>query len=95
MVPTSCPSPPVTYGTVKPIFDARCVSVCHNDKTPDPGQPGTTIWGLTDYDHVKDWADAVREQVANCLMPLPDAGIPMTIEERRAILEFLKCGLPK
>ena len=95
MLPTSCPTPPVTYSSVQPIFDARCVSVCHNDSTPDPSQPGAKIWGLTDYSHVQDWYREVRDTVANCTMPPPDAGVPVTIEERRAILEFIRCGLPK
>ena len=94
-IPVACPSPPVTYSKVQPILQARCVSVCHNDKTPDPEHPGTTIWGFPDYQHVKDWQDTVRDTVGNCLMPPPDAGIPATIEERIAILEFIKCGLPQ
>ena len=95
MLPTSCPQPPVTYANVKPIFDARCVSICHNGNTPDPDHPGEKIWGLTDYSHVQDWYREVRDTVANCTMPPPDAGVPVTIEERRAILEFIRCGLPK
>jgi hypothetical protein len=85
----------VTYGNVKPIFDARCVSICHNGTTPDPSAPGTNIWGLIDYAHIKDWSDTVRDTMASCEMPPADAGVPMTIEERRAILEFIRCGLPQ
>ena len=95
MLPVSCPTPPMTYSKVQVVLQARCVSVCHNDMTPDPENPGTTIWGLTKYEHVKDWEGDIRDTVGNCVMPPPDAGVPMTIEERIAILEFIRCGLPQ
>jgi hypothetical protein len=98
-VPVACPSPPVTYAQVQPIIQARCVSICHNGVTLDttPGvPPGTTIWALTDRDHIlKDWADTVRDTMANCAMPPPDANVPVTIEERRAIIELIRCEGPK
>lgn len=91
----TCPTPPRTYSMVKPIFDARCVGVCHDGKTPDPSMPDMNIWGLEQYSHVKDWEDAIRDQVGNCTMPPVDAGVPMTIEDRQALLEFVKCGAPQ
>jgi hypothetical protein len=33
--------------------------------------------------------------MVDCSMPPADAGVPLTVEERWAILEFLYCGLPK
>jgi hypothetical protein len=92
--PTACPTPPVTYSKVQPIFQARCVSLCHNGTTPDPTMPGT-IWGFPDYEHVFSWYDTIRASVIDCSMPPPDAGVPLTVEERWAILEFIRCGLPK
>jgi hypothetical protein len=93
--PTACPSPAVTYGNVEPIFQARCVNVCHNGTTPDPTMPGTLIWGFTDYEHVVSWQDTIRPAIINCTMPPVDAGVPLTVEERWAILEFIRCGAPK
>ena len=93
--PTACPDPPVKYGAVEGIFKARCVNVCHNGMTPDPNDPSMPIWGFTDYEHVSSWQDTIRAEVFRCSMPPQDAGVPMTVEERRAVLEFIRCGLPK
>jgi hypothetical protein len=84
-----CPTPPVTYDNLKPLFQARCVNVCHNGVTKDSN--GEVIWRLTELKHFDDWQDATRARIADCSMPPPDAGVPLTIEERQAILEFLKC----
>jgi hypothetical protein len=89
--PTACPNPPVNYSDVAPIFQKRCVDACHNDRTPDPNNLNTPIWGFTDFEHVVTWKATIRAEVFACSMPPPDAGIPVTIEERRAILEFLRC----
>ena len=92
--PTSCPNPPVTYGKVQPIFQARCANVCHNDRTIDPATDAS-IWGFPDYEHVKSWVDTIRPAVLLCQMPPPDAGVPITVEERRAILDWIRCGGPR
>jgi hypothetical protein len=89
--PTTCPTPRVTFDDVKPIFQARCVSACHNGVTPDPHIPGATLWPLIERMHILDWQDSVRAMMADCSMPPPDAGVPMTIEDRRAIIEFIRC----
>jgi len=91
--PTSCPNPPVTYGKVEPIFLARCVSLCHGGKTIDPATDAA-IWAFTDYAHVVSWQDTVRPAVLTCSMPPVDAGVPITVEERRAILDWIRCGAP-
>jgi hypothetical protein len=93
--PTTCPSPPVTFANVQPFFQARCVNVCHNGVTPDPNIPGATIWPLMERAHILEWCDGIRALVADCSMPPPDAGVPMTIEERKAIVEFMRCECPK
>ena len=89
--PTSCPTPRVTFDHVKPIFQAQCVGPCHNGVTPDPNIPGATLWPLIEQQHIEDWQDTIRALMADCSMPPPDAGVPMTIEERRAIIEFTRC----
>ena len=93
-LPTACPTPPVKYANVQPIFQARCVNMCHNGATLDP-ETKMPIWGLTDYSHVSTWQDTIRAKTASCEMPPPDAGVPMTMEERRAILEWVHCGVPE
>jgi hypothetical protein len=93
--PMACPTPPVTYAKVEPIFQARCANICHNGMTPDPTNNNIPFWSLKDYQHVSDWRDTIRQVMVDCSMPPADAGVPLTVEERWAILEFLYCGLPK
>ncbi len=81
--PTSCPSPAPRYADVQPIFQSRCVG-CHNGTTQQ--------WPLTSYQDVADWYDSVRDYVLTCAMPPPAANIPMTTEERTAILTWIRCG---
>jgi uncharacterized membrane protein len=85
--PTSCPDPAPRYADVAPIFERRCLT-CHSGA---PGGP----WSLADYGHVADWQDTIRSSMRDCSMPPPDAGIPMTLEERVAILTWIRCGLPR
>ena len=66
MVPTTCPTPAVTFENVKPIIQAQCVSVCHNGVTPDPNLPGETIWALRERQHLLDW---------HAFGPLHDGGL--------------------
>jgi hypothetical protein len=94
-VPVACPTAPVTFANVQPIFQARCVSACHNGVTPDPNFPGMTLWPLVERTHILEWHDSVRAMMADCSMPPSDAGVPMTIEERKAIIEFIRCEGPK
>jgi uncharacterized membrane protein len=72
---------------VAPIFERRCTG-CH------AGNPGGS-WSLKDYGHVADWQDTIRSNLRDCSMPPPDAGIPMTLEERVSILTWIRCGLPR
>ncbi|HEX8699654.1 MAG TPA: hypothetical protein VF815_12500 [Myxococcaceae bacterium] len=85
--PTSCPDPAPRYADVEPIFERRCI-VCH---AGEPGGP----WSLKGYGHVADWQDTIRPHVRECTMPPEDAGISMTLEERLAILTWIRCGLPR
>lgn len=85
--PTACPDPAPRYADVSPLFESRCVR-CHNGT---PGGP----WSLADYAHVADWQDTIRSSLRDCSMPPPDAGVAMTVEERIAILTWIRCDLPK
>lgn len=87
--PATCPDPPVRYADVAPILNQRCVETCHD------GQTAAGPWPLTDYPHVADWADAVRDQVLFCTMPPVDAGVPISDAERLAILNWVRCGAPE
>ena len=82
--PTACPDPPPHYPDVQPIIERTCVP-CHQ------GLPGGN-WPLLQYSHVADWQDVIRAFVVSCMMPPPDAGVPMSDEEREAILTWILCG---
>jgi hypothetical protein len=82
--PTVCPDPPPHYPDVQPIFERACVP-CHQ------GLPGGN-WPLLQYSHVADWQDVIRAHMIACTMPPPDAGVPMSDEERVAILTWILCG---
>jgi hypothetical protein len=87
VTPTSCPDPPLRYPDVAPIFHARCAAVCHSGIADGP-------WSLRDYEHVADWWDVIRDDILNCSMPPMDAGVPITTEERIAIVTWIRCGFP-
>jgi hypothetical protein len=88
VAPTECTDPELRYADVQPIFQQRCVEGCHNGMPNGP-------WPLTDYDHIADWWDVVRDEVKSCAMPPPDSGRTMTNEERDAILLWIRCGFPE
>ena len=77
----------MTYQDVSPIIEQRCVG-CH-DGTP------TGPWPLTSYAFVAGWADAVHDELIACTMPPSDAGVPMTHDERNALLTWILCGFPQ
>lgn len=81
--PATCPTPIVRYADIAPILKARCIS-CHDGKAEQ--------WPLLTYHHVADWYEQVREYVANCTMPPPEAGIKMTAAEREKIIAWVRCG---
>jgi len=84
--PTVCPDPMPRYADVSPIFAARCTS-CHN------GSDG--MWPLSTYQHVADWYGEIRAQMLACTMPPLDSGQTMPTAERRAILDWIRCGFPR
>jgi hypothetical protein len=86
--PTSCPTPKPHYADVEPIFKQRCVG-CHNGASPD------SPWPLTEYEHIADWFDIVRDEMLHCSMPPADSGLKMPDAERVAILTWIRCGFPK
>ncbi|MET0343200.1 MAG: hypothetical protein ABW252_19485 [Polyangiales bacterium] len=94
-VPVSCPVDPPTscpdagaprYADVAPIVQRRCES-CHSPFWSGP-------WPLHTVGHLRDWADDVRTNLINCTMPPPDAGVPITKDERLTLLQWVRCGLP-
>lgn len=87
--PTACPVDAPTYGQVAVIIERHCVG-CH---WGEPGGP----WPLTKYEHIADWSAVVRAHVLACTMPPPGAqvGASMTAQERLAILNWIRCDLPK
>lgn len=85
--PTECPDPMPRYADVEPIFAERCV-VCHYGQAGGP-------WPLNTYGHVTDWHDTIRAAMLDCSMPPLGAGVGMTVEERVAILTWLRCGFPR
>lgn len=85
--PTACPEPAPRYGDIAPIIEARCQQ-CHSPLWTGP-------WPLDTYGHVADWQDTIRSSLIDCSMPPPEARVPMTDEERLAILTWIRCGLPR
>jgi uncharacterized membrane protein len=83
--PTACPDPAPRYADVAPVFNQRCAGPCHW------GMPGGP-WPLTDYAHIADWADVVRDEVLTCAMPPAGEQTDMTDVERTAILSWIRCG---
>jgi len=87
--PTACPSPAPRYADVAAIVDQRCAGPCHSGVLADGP------WPLTDYDHVADWADVIRGELLGCSMPPADSDVMMTLEERLAVLTWIRCGSPE
>lgn len=85
--PTACPQPALRYPDIAPIVQERCVP-CHYGMVDGP-------WPLLTYNHLADWYDVTAVFVGNCAMPPPDAGVPITTEERAALLTWLRCGFPE
>lgn len=85
--PASCPSPAPRYPEIAAIIKQRCAS-CHSPLWTGP-------WPLDTYGHVADWQDTIQANLLDCSMPPPDAGVPMTVDERVSILTWIKCGLPQ
>ncbi|MFL5305871.1 MAG: hypothetical protein ACJ8F1_11690 [Polyangia bacterium] len=86
--PTSCPEPAPRYADVAGILNQRCAMPCHSGVPSGP-------WPLTDYEHVADWADAVRADLLDCSMPPADGGVSITTDDRTAVLTWIRCGSPE
>jgi hypothetical protein len=94
-LPVGCPTAVVTYGQVEGILKRRCVDSCHNMMTPDPKKNNEPIWSLATYRHAVDWADTIRETINHCMMPPQEAQIPITIEERTLLVNWVNCKTPQ
>jgi hypothetical protein len=86
-LPDQCTQTNLRWADVKPLFDRHCVP-CHYGQVGGP-------WPMQTYSDVADWADVVRGDIAFCSMPPADAGTLMTNEERRQILDWLRCDFPQ
>ena len=86
--PTACPDPAPTFADVAPIFGERCVTPCHSGTPNGP-------WPLSRYEHIFDWQEDIRSHLLDCTMPPLDGGVAITTEERLAILNWIRCGLPE
>jgi hypothetical protein len=85
--PASCPTPAPRYPEIAAIIKERCSS-CHSPLWTGP-------WPLDTYGHVADWQDTIQSNLLDCTMPPPEAGVPITVEERVSILSWIRCGLPQ
>src|SRR5262245_29009516 len=86
-VPDACVQPaPAFAADVLPIINARCGS-CHAE---DAGQ-----WPLNQYQYVIDWEPSFVSDIIGCTMPPADAGIELTTDERRILLNWIACGAPQ
>jgi hypothetical protein len=94
-LPIGCPTPAVTYGQVEGVLKRRCVDSCHNMMTPDPNKNNEPIWSLATYRHAVDWADTIRETINLCMMPPKEAQIPITVEERTLLVNWVNCKTPQ
>jgi hypothetical protein len=81
--PTACPEPPVKYGDIAPIVERRCLT-CHDGRGPH--------WPLTSHQHVADWQDTIRAAMLDCSMPPAESAMTMPLEERMALLYWVRCG---
>jgi hypothetical protein len=86
--PPDCSAPVPTYSELLPVFTSSCV-VCHN------GADTNGPWALTSYQALSDWEDLVRSEILKCSMPPEDAGFSLTLEERKQIFAWIRCGRPK
>jgi len=89
VAPTECASPTTRYPDVAAIIDQRCAGPCHSGLLADGP------WPLNDYEHVADWADVIRSELLSCSMPPADSEVTMTLDERMAILAWIRCGYPE
>jgi hypothetical protein len=87
-LPPACPAPAPSYqAQVAPLLEARCVG-CHG-----AGQVASNRL-LDSYGSVFPQRAAVLRQTYACQMPPADAGAPLTLAERAALLGWLVCGAP-
>jgi uncharacterized membrane protein len=89
VLPTECSDAgaALDYSHVKPALDTHCAN-CHYGALGGP-------WPLKTYNDVVDWAQIVRDSIANCTMPPEDGGTNMTKAEKQQLLDWLRCGYPR
>lgn len=87
-LPQSCPSPAPTYAEdIAPIFQAKC-NVCHGPGGEAKEKPFTT------YDEIKKDRTTCLDEIYGCKMP-PAETYVLSADERKALLSWFICDLPK
>ena len=77
---------PSFTGDVLPIFKNVCAN-CHA-----PGETEASI-PLTTYPQIQVWVGELNNQVfLSCLMPPPNAPVPLSDDQRQTLLVWLTCG---
>jgi hypothetical protein len=84
--PSECADPDMTFADIEPIIAQRCLG-CHDGRGDQ--------WPLLDYGHVAAWFIEIRSAMLSCAMPPPDSGLTMPVEEREALLRWIRCGRPR
>lgn len=83
--PSACEEPAPTYADVEPLIETHCLG-CHWGEVGGP-------WPLTTYNHVAAWTMEIRATMLDCSMPPADAEQDaMPLEDRQALLMWLRCG---
>jgi uncharacterized membrane protein len=86
-LPDACPTPTPSYANeVSAIFTTHCTS-CHS-----PGGENSSL-PLDTYEQIFSNRRDVLDQVYSCLMP-NTGGVPLSSDERAALLAWLVCGSP-
>ncbi len=86
-LPTFCGVAPSWATQVSPVF-ARTCGTCHGPGGVEAARPFVT------WNDVSARQTSVLTQIYGCAMPLPDAGVSLTMAERGVVLEWLTCGAP-
>jgi hypothetical protein len=76
----------MTFADIEPIIAQRCLG-CHDGRGAQ--------WPRLDYGHVAAWVIESRSAMLSCAMAPPASGLTMPVEEREALLRWIRCGRPR
>jgi hypothetical protein len=81
-----CPQPTPSFANdIAPLLNRDC-NTCHT--------PGSTLWPLTGYENVRDWAYSILTDVESCSMPPADGGVTLASGDRALLVGWIGCGAP-